>query len=365
MTEGLALLDAEGVALLISPRLNELYGADAAAPWAEGRALAAIDAALVQQGTVGEEVALAGASDARLLERRLRDGRWVLVRERALPGGRTLQLHTDVSLLKQRELELRRSNADLEQFAYVASHDLQEPLRMVTGYLQLLERRYRDKLDDSAREFIAIAVDGAKRMQQLILDLLTFSRVSTRGQPYAPTDMEQALTETLANLETAIQEHAADIHRQPLPTVLADPAQMRMLLQNLLVNAIRFHRPGQQPQVSIAAERLDHARRPPLDGQASGWLFSVRDNGIGIEPRFFERIFVIFQRLHTRQEYPGTGIGLAVCKKIVERHGGRIWVESAPEQGACFSFFLPDHPPMLDPIPRPGAHATPPTPEPP
>ncbi|QQS55882.1 MAG: hypothetical protein IPM89_10780 [Candidatus Competibacteraceae bacterium] len=365
MTEGLTLIDAEGVVLLASPRLNELYGADAATPWAEGLTLATIDTDLVQQGIISEEMALASDPDTRLLERRLRDGRWVLMRERTLPGGRKLQLHADLTLLKRRELELRRSNADLEQFAYVASHDLQEPLRMVTGYLQLLERRYRDKLDDSAREFIAIAVDGAKRMQQLILDLLTFSRVSTRGHPYAPADMEQALADVLSSLEATVQEHAATVSHQPLPTVRADPAQMRMLLQNLVSNAVRFHRPDEQPQVNIATERLDNAHRAPLDGLLSGWVFSVRDNGIGIDPRFFERIFVIFQRLHTREEYPGTGIGLAVCKKIVERHGGRIWVESTPDRGTCFYFFLPDNPPMLDAAPPSNASHGVPNPEPP
>lgn len=358
MSEGLALIDTEDVVLLASPRLNALYEASAATPWAEGLTLATVDAALVQQGVIGEEttvLASDGDPNTRLLERHLRDGRWVLVRERTLSGGRKLQLHADITLLKRRELDLRRSNTDLEQFAYVASHDLQEPLRMVTGYLQLLERRYRDKLDDSAREFIAIAVDGAKRMQQLILDLLTFSRISTRGRPYAPTDMEQALADVLSSLEIIIQEHAATISHQPLPTVRADPAQMRMLLQNLVVNAVRFHRPDERPQVNIATERLDNAHRAPLDGLLSGWVFSVRDNGIGIDPRFFERIFVIFQRLHTREEYPGTGIGLAVCKKIVERHGGRIWVESASDRGACFYFFLPDNPPMLDVVPPSGA----------
>lgn len=355
MSEGLALVDAKDVVLLANPRLNTLYGADAATLWVEGLALAAIDANLAQQGIISEEMVLASDLDTRQLERHLRDGRWVLVREHTLPGGRKLQLHADVTLLKRRELDLRRSNTDLEQFAYVASHDLQEPLRMVTGYLQLLERRYRDQLDDSAREFIAIAVDGAKRMQQLILDLLTFSRVSTRRRPYAPTDMEQALADVLTSLETTIQEHTATVSHQFLPTVQADPTQMRMLLQNLVANAVRFHRPNEQPQVHIVAERLDHAHREPLDERVSGWVFSVRDNGIGIDPRFFERIFMIFQRLHTREEYPGTGIGLAVCKKIVEHHGGRIWVESTPDQGACFSFFLPDNPPMLDIAPLPDA----------
>ena len=336
-------VDAEGLVLLANPRLNELYGADHTPVWVEGQPLAAINAALTEQAMVTEEIVIEAAADMRLLERRLRDGRWVLVRDRTLPGGRQLQLHTEITQLKQRELDLQHSNADLEQFAYVASHDLQEPLRMITGYLQLLERRYRNKLDDSAHEFIAIAVDGAKRMQQLILDLLAFSRISTRSQTYASTDMAQVLSSVLANLEAAIRDHAARIDYDPLPTIVADSGQMHLLLQNLLANALRFHKPDEPPHITISAQHLKKTCHAPLDGQVSGWIFAVCDNGIGIEPCFFERIFIIFQRLHTREEYPGTGIGLAVCKKIVERHGGRIWVESKLDQGTCFRFFLPDH----------------------
>lgn len=343
MTEGLALMDAEGLVLLANPRLNELYGADHTPVWAEGQPLAAINAALTEQAMVTEEIVIEAVADMRLLERRLRDGRWVLVRDRTLPGGRQLQLHTEITQLKQRELDLQHSNADLEQFAYVASHDLQEPLRMITGYLQLLERRYRNKLDDSAHEFIAIAVDGAKRMQQLILDLLAFSRISTRSQTYASTDMAQVLSSVLANLEAAIRDHAALIHYDPLPTIVADSGQMHLLLQNLLSNALRFHKPDEPPHITISAEYLKKTYHAFLDRQVSGWTFAVCDNGIGIEPCFFERIFTIFQRLHTREEYPGTGIGLAVCKKIVERHSGHIWVESKLDQGTCFRFFLPDH----------------------
>ncbi|MCP5157944.1 MAG: PAS-domain containing protein [Gammaproteobacteria bacterium] len=350
MTEGLALMDAEGMVLLANSQLNALYNVGNAPLWVEGQPLAAINAALIERMIVIEGTAIETAADMRLLERRLSDGRWVLVRDRRLPSGRRLQLHTEITLLKQRELDLQRSNADLEQFAYVASHDLQEPLRMITGYLQLLERRYWDKLDDSAREFIAIAVQGAKRMQQLILDLLTFSRISTRSQVHASTDMEQVLSEILANLEAAIHEHAALIQHDPLPTVAADPGQMRLLLQNLLTNALRFHKPDQPPQITISAKHLEKTHLAALDGWISGWVFSVCDQGIGIEARFFERIFVIFQRLHTQEEYPGTGIGLALCKKIIERHGGRIWVESTPNQGTCFHFFLADHYPSPTPL---------------
>jgi light-regulated signal transduction histidine kinase (bacteriophytochrome) len=243
--------------------------------------------------------------------------------------------------------DLQRSNADLEQFAYVASHDLQEPLRMVTSYVQLLKLRYAGQLDADADEFIGYAADGAKRMQQLILDLLEYSRVGTRGQPLQPTDANVALDDALWNLDLAISDAGATVTHDPLPTVLADLPQLTQLFQNLIGNAIKFH--GAEPpvvHVSACAKddvgfTMDDVRSAHIEHRPSEWVFSIRDNGIGIAPQYFERIFVIFQRLHTRHEYPGTGIGLAVCKKIVERHGGRIWVESQPGQGATFYFTLP------------------------
>ncbi len=224
--------------------------------------------------------------------------------------------------------DLSRSNAELEQFAYVASHDLQEPLRMVASFTQLLAKRYRDQLDKDAHEFIDFAVDGAKRMQRLINDLLAFSRVGTRGKPFKPTDLGIILKETLDNLNTAIKESGARITSGPLPTVPGDEVQLVQLFQNLLANAIKF-RGAAAPHIEISAAAQD-----------GEWVIAVQDNGIGIAPEHQERIFQIFQRLHGRSEYPGTGLGLAMCKKIVERHGGHIWVESQPGQGATFYFSL-------------------------
>jgi len=225
--------------------------------------------------------------------------------------------------------ELARSNAELEQFAYVASHDLQEPLRMVASYTQLLSRRYKGRLDADADEFIGFAVDGATRMQTLIQDLLSYSRVTTRGQSLAMTDAEVACDEALKNLRQSIADAEGVVSVGPLPPVLADATQLTQLFQNLIGNAIKY-RDQRKPAIRIAA-------RP--DGDVT--VFSVEDNGIGIEPQYFERIFQMFQRLHTRKAYSGTGIGLALCRKIVERHGGRIWVESRLGQGSTFLFTMP------------------------
>jgi PAS domain S-box-containing protein len=231
--------------------------------------------------------------------------------------------------LAEKAQELARSNVELEQFAYVASHDLQEPLRMVSSYTQLLARRYKGQLGSDADEFIAYAVDGATRMQRLIQDLLAYSRVGTKGKEFVATDCEVLLDRVLGDLMVTIEESGAVVSHDPLPIVRADETQIGQLLQNLIGNAIKFCN-QEPPLVHVSSKR-----------NGKGWIFSVRDNGIGIDPQYAERIFVIFQRLHKREDYQGTGIGLAVCKKIVERHGGRIWVESEPEKGATFYFTLP------------------------
>ena len=231
--------------------------------------------------------------------------------------------------LTRKAQELARSNAELEQFAYVASHDLQEPLRMVSSYTQLIMRRYSDRLDGDAREFMEFIVDGSARMKRLIEDLLAYSRVGTHGKELKPIDCETVLEKALVNLRGTIEDNGAVVTHDPLPTADADNSQLVQLFQNLIGNAIKF-RGAAPPAVHVSAEE-----------RADVWVFIVRDNGIGIEPQYFERIFMVFQRLHGKAEYPGTGIGLAICKKVVDRHGGRIWVESQPGQGSKFCFALP------------------------
>jgi signal transduction histidine kinase len=232
--------------------------------------------------------------------------------------------------LRHAVADLGRSNRDLEQFAYIASHDLQEPLRMITGYLELLEQGYKDKLDEEARTFIGFAVDGARRMQRLVRDLLAYSRLATRGQPLQPAPIQEAYDAAVANLAAVIRDSGAEVMHDDLPVVWADQTQMTVLFQNLLSNALKFHSEERPPRIHVGVQHQD--------GQ---WCFAISDNGIGLEPRHADRIFLIFQRLHPRERYPGSGIGLAICKRIVERHGGRIWVESQPGRGATFYFTLP------------------------
>jgi PAS domain S-box-containing protein len=233
-------------------------------------------------------------------------------------------------VLRKTIADMDRSNKELEQFAYVASHDLQEPLRMVASFTQLLAKRYKDKLDADANEFIGYAVDGANRMQKMINDLLSYSRVETRGKPFEAVGCTAILNQALTNLRMAIEETGAMITQDPLPTVMGDESQLVQLFQNLIDNAIKFRREEEPPRIHISAE-----------DRGNDWFFSVKDNGIGIDPQYNERIFIIFQRLHRREEYPGTGIGLTICKKIVERHGGRVWVDSQPGNGSTFYFTIP------------------------
>ncbi len=239
------------------------------------------------------------------------------------------RLHLE-DLVRQRTEELARSNKDLEQFAYVASHDLQEPLRAVSGFVSLLQHHLENALDEKTREYMDFTVDGVARMQSLINGLLEYSRIDTRGKPPEKTDSKKSLDEALLDLQASIKETGAKITGDNLPTVNIDPLQLKQLFQNLISNAIKF-RGEQPPEIQVSAER-----------ENSEWRFAIKDNGIGIEPQYSERIFLIFQRLHTRKKYPGTGIGLPLCKKIVERHGGKIWVESEPGRGSTFYFTVPD-----------------------
>jgi signal transduction histidine kinase len=286
---------------------------------------------IVVSGHIGEETAVAlmraGAHDylmkdhlarlAPVVERELGEAR---MRQERRRGQEQLRLSVE---------ELARSNAELEQFAYAASHDLQEPLRMVASYVELLEERYKDQLDGNAREFIAYAVDGATRMKQMIADLLAYSRVGKNGKEIVAVACEAALGQACADLRACITEAAAEISHGPLPSVPGDFGQFTHLFQNLIGNAIKFR--GQAPpRVHVSAERNDEE-----------WVFSVRDNGIGLDLQFADRIFMVFQRLHGREDYPGTGIGLAIARKIVEHRGGRIWVESEPGNGATFRFTVP------------------------
>jgi signal transduction histidine kinase/ABC-type amino acid transport substrate-binding protein len=224
--------------------------------------------------------------------------------------------------------ELTRSNTELEQFAYIASHDLQEPLRMISSYVELIDRRYRGKLDSDADEFIEYIVGGTTHMKTLLNDLLTYSRVGRRTEPFSIVDLGSAFDSAVMNLKAVIDENHAAITRDGLPTVMADRMQMVQVLQNLIANGVKF-RGNEPPRVHVSA---DHGERE--------WTIRVRDNGIGIDPRYYDKLFIIFKRLHSREEYPGTGIGLATCKKIIERHGGRIWIESEPGKGSTFCFTI-------------------------
>ena len=282
----------------------------------------------IAQGNFGERIHPRGPRDIRGIANDVENMRQRIVDE--LEASRAA-----ADALDAQAEELRRSNAELEQFAYVASHDLQEPLRKVASFCQLLEKRYGDKLDERGTEYIAFAVDGAKRMQVLINDLLTFSRVGRLYATETDVDLDAALDAALANLATAVEESGAVIERPPagLPTIKGDPTLLAMMWQNLIGNAVKFRRDGVAPRIEIDCRTGDD------DDQ--NWSFSLSDNGIGIAPEFVDKVFVIFQRLHGRDAYSGTGIGLALCKKIVEQHGGLIWIDSSYTDGTRFRFTLP------------------------
>ena len=225
---------------------------------------------------------------------------------------------------------LIQSNEELKQFTYVASHDLQEPLRMIVSFIQLLEKRYKDKLDEDANNFIAFIVDGAKRMQTMINDLLVYSRIGRKDKQLSQFDINVVIKVVIDNLRKSIEDTNAKITYDPLPTLIANETGFMQLLQNLISNALKFHKVEEPPVVNISANL-----------QKNQWIFSIHDNGIGIDSQYFERIFIIFQRLHKKDEYDGTGIGLAICKKIVQHHKGKIWVEADVGKGSTFYFSIP------------------------
>ena len=289
---------------------------------------------IVVTGYLGEEKAVdyikQGATDCVLKDRlaRLPISARRALHEKQL---RVQQRHAEEELA-QKVTELARSNAELEQFAYVASHDLQEPLRMIANYNQLLAERYRGKLDEQADKYIAYSVDGATRMQALIQDLLKFSRVGKQEIQPRTTECQAVVEQAVSNLQAAIQESGAVVKWDGLPVIKADASQLAQVFQNLIANAIKFHG-TEKPVIQINAEKKDRE-----------WVLAVSDNGIGIPAESWEDIFVIFRRLHTRVEYAGNGIGLSICKKIIERHGGRIWIEAQAQPGTCFKFSLPMEP---------------------
>ncbi|GGK89901.1 histidine kinase [Sphaerisporangium melleum] len=302
----------------------------------------------VANGEFGHVIDIRGPSDLTMLAADVDAMRRRISAELSVSRDAQRRLQEQADLLAEQTEELRRSNSELEQFAYVASHDLQEPVRKVTAFCQLLQRRYGDRLDERANEYIAFAVDGAKRMQMLISELLTFSRVGRGNNERVPVPLRVPLDRALANLETLAEESGAVVFRPELPEVLGDEALLTMLWQNLLGNAMKFRSADRPPRIQITAERAGDL-----------WEVAVRDNGIGVEPRFADKIFVIFQRLHDRGEYEGTGIGLALCKKIVEYHGGTIRLDAGQADGSAFVFTLPAVPDGAAAEPATGRAAAP------
>ncbi|MFC8828489.1 ATP-binding protein [Streptomyces sp. NPDC057137] len=298
----------------------------------------------VADGDFDHAIPAHGPADLRTLAAAVEGMRLRVVSELATSRSNEGELARQAAELDASAVELRRSNAELEQFAYVASHDLQEPLRKVASFCQLLEKRYGDQLDDRATQYIGFAVDGAKRMQVLINDLLTFSRVGRVQDAQVPVALDAALDRAVRNLSVTIEESGAVIERPAeLPEVVGDPTLLTMLWQNLVGNAVKFRRPDREPRISIAVDRVEGA---------DSWTFTVTDNGIGIAEEFAEKVFVIFQRLHARDAYAGTGIGLSLCKKVVEHSGGHIWIDTTHTDGTRIAFTLPAELAVEPPLPE-------------
>jgi light-regulated signal transduction histidine kinase (bacteriophytochrome) len=284
---------------------------------------------LVGSGAFDHEVTIEGPAEVQRLAGDVEQMRHEIVDQLASVEQARLEIEASRRLLLTQAQDLARSNRDLEQFAYVASHDLQEPLRKIASFCQMLDRRYSGQLDERADQYIAFAVDGAKRMQELINDLLAFSRVGRQSAPFVEVDLQACVDVALGNLSEVIRETTTDVEATVLPHVHGDPALLTQLFQNLIGNSIKF-RSEASPQVQITARNVEEA-----------WEFSCADNGIGVESQYADRIFVIFQRLHGKDAYPGTGIGLALCKRIVEHHGGQIWLDTSAPAGSTFRWTLP------------------------
>ncbi len=341
--EGILIVDPEGVVTFANPRIAEMFGY----PLEDliGQSLLSLadpeNVEIVRHRIVRRKQNLRDSCEVSLFRK---DGSRLYGSLQVSPlvddrGGDVGSLASLVDITERKLAEerlriyaenLKRSNEDLERFAYVSSHDLQEPLRTIVSFTQLLERKYRGQMGQEADEYIGYIVDAGKQMQALINDLLEYSRITTRARPSGTVDTEQVLQEVLASLQLQIEESRASVTHDPLPRVKADPSQLRQVFQNLVANAIKFRQAEEPLRIQVSARTAE--------GMAE---FAVVDNGIGIEPQYFDRIFIIFQRLHGRERYPGTGIGLALCKRIVERHGGCIWVESEPGKGTAFHFTLP------------------------
>jgi PAS domain S-box-containing protein len=341
---GILVRDLYGTILYWSAGAAEMYG------WTKEEAVGKISHRLIRSELpvpmkdIEKQVTSTGSWEGDIVQTR-KDGtrlavesRWTLMRTDRERPHRFLEVNRDITARKDTERaleeqvsELARSNHELEQFASIVSHDLQEPLRTVSSYTELLVRRYKDKLDSDANEYIDFAVSGTRRMHDLIQGLLQYARVGSRGGEYTPTPIEQVVNAALMNLSAATADANAEITVGVMPALVCDPAQLTQVFQNLISNAIKFRRPGDRPVIRISAHH-----------EEGRWSFHVADNGIGIERKYFERIFQMFQRLHGRDEYAGTGIGLALCKKIIERHGGEMRVASEPGRGTTFSFTIPD-----------------------